>query len=665
MSIKPDGWRSPSASLYLVYGLVVFYALCYQLQAPLEPFLVERLVGKDNASEASVSYGRLQSLFSGIQMFASLLFGHILDKAGVRVGFILNFMACAATYFLLSITDSMAMLYASKIPGIGMAGFLCAQTAVSELTAAGPERVQALGRLTTAYTLGGIVGPYCGGLLGAKGDYFLSAKLAMLGSILAAAGCILLPSSAKRTADKSEEDREAKTNASERLSWVSRICIVLRAAGFLSMVKLITSTSNSMASATQSLVLKNELKFAEADLGFFMSAQFAFGAFSNAVLLGPVTELLGGAPRFVVRNCIVGMAIGYCFQAFLNSDVAGISYLMQPIVRQCSFVAMALLLSIFQYSLATSITAENTQLVPEDMKGTLIGMEHCIFSAARVVTPAMGINILNEYGMGGLYASCASIFIATYILWVVAQETQEPQMADEAAFEGEDNKRPHWDAPSRCGACAGDLQVPLSLLSRAYAGTGFGDDAADWEGYLAVENANGFTNSALYGEVNEQDFAELLRDHLLPPARVYDLGSGTGKLVNLAAVLGFRATGVELEPGRHHRACSAAKAMLRVQADVALEGLQPVQPRFLLASFLDFDFSDADLVWANSVVFSPAMMEAVAAQARKMRPGAYVVSHKLLPGPGFEPCGDAFLRVSWRPEGRVCFKVQKVLGEPS
>lgn len=105
--------------------------------------------------------------------------------------------------------------------------------------------------------------------------------------------------------------------------------------------------------------------------------------------------------------------------------------------------------------------------------------------------------------------------------------------------------------------------------------------------------------------------------------------------------------------------------MLRVQADAALEGLQPLQPRFLLDSFLNFDFSDADLVWANSVVFSPAMMEAVAAQARKMRPGAYIVSHKLLPGPGFEECGDAFLRVSWRPEGRVCFKVQKVLGESS
>ena len=81
-------------------SLVVFYALCFQLQSPLEPFLVEKLVGKDKSSDASVSYGRLQSLFSGIQMFASLLFGHILDKFGVRVGFTLNFLALCGNLLL-------------------------------------------------------------------------------------------------------------------------------------------------------------------------------------------------------------------------------------------------------------------------------------------------------------------------------------------------------------------------------------------------------------------------------------------------------------------------------------------------------------------------------------------------------------------------------------
>ena len=30
--------------IYLIYGLVVSYALCYQFQRPIEPFLIEKLV---------------------------------------------------------------------------------------------------------------------------------------------------------------------------------------------------------------------------------------------------------------------------------------------------------------------------------------------------------------------------------------------------------------------------------------------------------------------------------------------------------------------------------------------------------------------------------------------------------------------------------------------
>lgn len=423
MSVTDATTRRSEFGLFLVYILVVFYALCFQLQSPLEPFLVEKLVGKDKGSDASVSYGRLQSLFSGIQMFASLLFGHILDKFGVRVGFTLNFLACAATYYLLSITSSMTMLYISKIPGIGMAGFLCAQTAVSQLTSAGPERVQALGRLTTAYTIGGIVGPYLGGLLGGQGDYFLSAKLAMLGSLLAAACCLLLPAKVPALQNLKEED--------SKLPWIQRIMTVVKVAGFLSAIKLITSTANSMASSTQNLVLKNQLGFAEADLGFFMSSQFAFGAFANAVLLGPVTRLMGGAPQKVVRNCVLAMATLYALQSLLNSKQ--MPWELSPAAQKFGFVGVALTLAIFQYSLSTSITAENTQRVPENMKGTLIGMEHCIFSAARVATPAIGINVLNAHGMEGLYAACSSIFVGTLLVWTFTAERFLPTLAASAS----------------------------------------------------------------------------------------------------------------------------------------------------------------------------------------------------------------------------------------
>eukprot|EP00438_Fugacium_kawagutii_P017968 Skav216376 [mRNA] locus=scaffold3826:17829:20697:+ [translate_table: standard] len=488
MSVTDGNARRSQFGLFLVYILVVFYALCFQLQSPLEPFLVEKLVGNDKSSDASVAYGRLQSLFSGIQMFASLLFGHILDKFGVRVGFTLNFLACAATYYLLSITSSMTMLYMSKIPGIGMAGFLCAQTAVSQLTSPGPERVQALGRLTSAYTIGGIVGPYLGGLLGAQGDYFLSAKLAMLGSLIAAACCLMLPVMTPLQDLKEADALDAKL--SKEMPWINRMGTVIRLAGFLSGVKLITSTANSMASSTQNLILKNQLGFAEADLGFFMSAQFAFGAVANAVLLGPVTKLMGGALQKVVRNCVLGMAAFYALQSLLNSNQLE----LPPTTQKCSFIAVALGLAIFQYSLSTSITAENTQRVPENMKGTLIGMEHCIFSAARVATPAIGINVLNAYGMGGLYAACSSIFIGTFLLWNLTAEHFLPTLAAPTAGKKDRQLLPEPPSAVVMAVSRRHKATPtqilrvcrckdaLAALSRAYAGTGWGDDTADWEG---------------------------------------------------------------------------------------------------------------------------------------------------------------------------------------
>lgn len=123
------------------------------------------------------------------------------------------------------------------------------------------------------------------------------------------------------------------------------------------------------------------------------------------------------------------------------------------------------------------------------------------------------------------------------------------------------------------------LADTLGILSRAYAGTGWGDDTADWEGVLSVDSTNAFSNSALYGEISEQDFADLLFGlGLRPPAVVYDLGSGTGKLVNLAALLGFSATGIELEPGRHQRACwqqlRRASAALAALCAYQLPGLR-------------------------------------------------------------------------------------------
>ena len=202
------------SSLTVVYALVVLYALCYQLQSPLEPFLVEKFVkGEDAAS----SYARLVSFFSFMQIVGSFVVGYLLDVIGLRAMFALNFLSCAASYALLARATSIEMLFLSKVPALFQAGFLCSQTAAAKLTPDGQERATSLGRLTTAYTVGGVIGPALGGHLGTQ----VAARVAVVGSFAAILLVMMLPTTveevprdAKRGADKLPVAAASSTAAS-------------------------------------------------------------------------------------------------------------------------------------------------------------------------------------------------------------------------------------------------------------------------------------------------------------------------------------------------------------------------------------------------------------------------------------------------------------------
>ena len=144
---------------------------------------------------------------------------------------------------MLSITDSIEMLYLTKLPGICMTGFLCAQCAVSLVTEEGPDRLKSLGLLTTSYTIGGVIGPYIGGVLGSTGDYFIGATYATLGSIFAAVLVMLFIPNDNTSASSGGK---TKGNVKEQndASWLSRAKIILNLAGLYLFVKISTGISN-------------------------------------------------------------------------------------------------------------------------------------------------------------------------------------------------------------------------------------------------------------------------------------------------------------------------------------------------------------------------------------------------------------------------------------
>ena len=78
---------------------------------------VDKLV-KDSGSLAATEYTKLQSFFSMIQTIGSLIVGTILDRFGVKGGFVITFVSSALSYYLLSLSTTMSILYLSKIPTI-------------------------------------------------------------------------------------------------------------------------------------------------------------------------------------------------------------------------------------------------------------------------------------------------------------------------------------------------------------------------------------------------------------------------------------------------------------------------------------------------------------------------------------------------------------------
>lgn len=141
-------------ALWVTYLNIVLYGLCFQLQRPIEPFLVKSLSSK--ASEPAViaeTYGRLQSFFNAAQTLGSPLVGMLLDRIGIRNASAIVFSATALSYAILAGATDLRLLFISKIPTVFMAAFLVAQATAAVTATEETARAKALGRMTSAYTI--------------------------------------------------------------------------------------------------------------------------------------------------------------------------------------------------------------------------------------------------------------------------------------------------------------------------------------------------------------------------------------------------------------------------------------------------------------------------------------------------------------------------------
>jgi MFS family permease len=427
MAAAPLSSTINNTVLWVTYVNIALYALSYQLQTPVEPFLIKKLSEEaGDADGVNRTYGNLQSFFQTIQTIGSPVVGIILDRIGVRYTSALVFLASAMCYGILAMAYDLQTLFLSKIPTIFQAAFLVAQaTAATSTGNDAAARAAALGRMTTAYTVGATLGPILGGYLADRGNFYIGAKVAVVGSLISVVLSLVF-----LTDETNKEEKQSSTDSTEKegkkLEKKRSFLNELRHSGEMAlrsslwpllMVKVLGGVVASMHSTAMPLMLTQQLNLEPSQLGLSMSGSMMAVAAFGAVGMSPLTKALG-PPRMTYLGLLGRAALGLAMAAIISIAIGhGDAFLMQ-------IISVAIMHALASHTLATGLTTQTTGAVASEERGSLLGLEHSLFSLARIAGPKLATSLLSfGNGMWPVEIACgvSDVLLVLALLATAAQ----------------------------------------------------------------------------------------------------------------------------------------------------------------------------------------------------------------------------------------------------
>lgn len=169
-----------------------------------------------------------------------------------------------------------------------------------------------------------------------------------------------------------------------------------------------------------------------------------------------------------------------------------------------------------------------------------------------------------------------------------------------------------------------EISQARALYERVFSGVdGFGLSYG-WQKGIGERDRN-----LTYGEIDFDGFLNILCDIPKIDQRkvFYDLGSGVGKAVMAAALLGnFRkAVGIEILSPLHFQTATISRAL---KEDKYFQNNKNNLPEisFLQKDFLKHDYQEADLVFINSTCFSQELMYALSESLQTIPSGGIVLT---------------------------------------
>ena len=360
---RSDEASSPPASavtlvqsnvqLQLLLVNVFLYSLCFSVQAPVLPALVQSFGG-----DALSTYAHLITITGVSQLVGGLLCGPLFDAYGARWGLLAAFAASGLSYGLAWCATSLPVLFLSRLPTLWQHAALASRIAASAYASDASTKASLLGYLGLAASLGAVIGPGLGGWLASSASSLRAALgAATLGSLLSfTAVALLMPrdgvASAARATASSTPVRKPSLSDVARVGRHPGVPALLAAKAAMSFSVVLLNSSLALAATTQ-------FNMTPADLGLLLSGTSTVSLLTQAFLIDAALA------RFSL-SAVSAVALG-----LLATSFAGLATARSVIHIACWLVPLTAASS----CLMTLNTAELNASTPPSDSGSINALD--------------------------------------------------------------------------------------------------------------------------------------------------------------------------------------------------------------------------------------------------------------------------------------------------
>ena len=417
--------------VYLIHLNLVCYSLLWWSVQPVFPYLSSQL----GASPVDIGY--LTSASSLFQLVGSPFMGRLMDARGPKLALLMSNAFAALSYFLLSQSTSIPLLYLSQLPTFFLSTMHASQVYLTHLSSA-ERRAESLGSLSLSYGIGMVAGPTLGGALSTQMSYEALAALASAASIIVLVlMAIALPPVQAPTQDAADRVplQPAVKAAADSLAPVSatgqsgehgggfldalRLLLDNPLSRSLLLIKLVASFGVGVYRSAFMLLVKDEYGLSAQQSGWILSSVGLLTIFTNTALIAPVNRRF--PPATIVSSTLICLLL---------------SFLPVPF----SLTLPSLLLTLIPVTVATSIaatvlTSTLTTSTPAGHAGAVIGVDQSVSQVSRMAAPVVA-GLLLKGGQREVGLVCGALLAIAYGLsrwtpWTPAERSRKPGAAGE------------------------------------------------------------------------------------------------------------------------------------------------------------------------------------------------------------------------------------------